>query len=87
MRRSEREMAGHPPSYAEAKKIKSLTLHTDGCLRASLRVCSALFSSLLAPTNLAVYISWTYFTDAKLSFTTADFFSTYDYYCFYKQMI
>ena len=28
---------GHPPSYAEAKKIKSLTLYTQGCLRASLR--------------------------------------------------
>ena len=27
----------HPPSYAEAKKMKSLTLHTHGCLRASLR--------------------------------------------------
>src|SRR6218665_1264665 len=25
----------HPPSYAEAKKIKSLTLYTQGCLRAS----------------------------------------------------
>src|SRR6218665_2759757 len=26
-----RERTGHPPSYAEAKKMKSLTLHTDGC--------------------------------------------------------
>ena len=32
-----RERTGHPPSYAEAKKMKSLTLHTHGCLRASLR--------------------------------------------------
>ena len=26
-----REMTGHPPSHAEAKKMKSLTLHTRGC--------------------------------------------------------
>src|SRR6218665_2011048 len=32
-----RERTVHPPSYAVAKKIKSLTLHTHGCLRASLR--------------------------------------------------
>jgi len=27
-----RENTGHPPSYAEAKKKKSLTLHMHGCL-------------------------------------------------------
>jgi len=32
-----RERTGHPPSYAEAKKMKSLALHTHGCPRASLR--------------------------------------------------
>jgi len=32
-----RERTDHPPSYAVAKKMKSLTLHTYGCLRASLR--------------------------------------------------
>src|SRR6218665_117771 len=32
-----RERTGYPPSYAEAKKMKSLTLHNHGCLRASLR--------------------------------------------------
>jgi len=32
-----RERAGHPPSYAVAKKMKSLTLHTHGCLGAGLR--------------------------------------------------
>jgi len=32
-----RERTCHPPIYAEAKKMKSLTLHTHGCLRASLR--------------------------------------------------
>ena len=26
-----RERTGHPPSYAEAKKMKSLTLHTHCC--------------------------------------------------------
>ena len=32
-----KERTGHPPSYAVAKKMKSLTLHTHGCPRASLR--------------------------------------------------
>ena len=32
-----RERTGHLPSYAEAKKMKLLTLHTHGCPRASLR--------------------------------------------------
>ena len=32
-----RERTGHPPSYAEAKKMKSLTLNTHGCPRARLR--------------------------------------------------
>ena len=31
-----RERTGHPPSYAEAKKIKSLTLHSNGCSEAAL---------------------------------------------------
>ena len=34
-----RERTGHPPSYAEAKKMKSLTLHTRGCPKDSLRDC------------------------------------------------
>src|SRR6218665_1633182 len=36
------ERTGHPLSYAKAKKMKLLTLHTHGCLRASLRDCSSL---------------------------------------------
>src|SRR6218665_1970027 len=36
-----KERTGHPPSYAEAKKMKLLTLHTHGCPRASLRDCSS----------------------------------------------
>ena len=32
-----RERDGRPPSYAEAKKMKSLTFHTHGCPRASVR--------------------------------------------------
>jgi len=40
-----RERTGHPPSYTEAKKMKSLTLHTHGCLRANLRDCSSSSSS------------------------------------------
>ena len=34
-----RERTGHQPSYDEAKKMKSLTLHTHGYPRASLRDC------------------------------------------------
>src|SRR6218665_3288234 len=36
-----RERTGHPSSYAVAKKMKSLTLHTPGCPRASLMDCSS----------------------------------------------
>jgi len=36
-----REKIGHLPSYAETKKMKSLTLHTHDCPRASLRECSS----------------------------------------------
>src|SRR6218665_715908 len=35
-----RERTGHPPSCTEAKKMKSLTLHTHGCPKASLCVCT-----------------------------------------------
>jgi len=35
-----RERIGHSPSYAVAKKLKSLTVHIHGCPRASLRDCS-----------------------------------------------
>ena len=35
-----RERTGHPLLYAKSKKMKSLTLHIHGCLRASLRDCS-----------------------------------------------
>src|SRR6218665_1047484 len=41
---TERERTGPPPSYAEAKKIKSLTLHTHGWLKASVRGRSVLIS-------------------------------------------
>src|SRR6218665_960650 len=34
-----RERTGHPLSYAVAMKIKLLTLHTHGCLRASVKDC------------------------------------------------
>src|SRR6218665_1237389 len=36
-----RERTGHPTSYAEAKKIKLLTLHTQSCHRAILMDCSS----------------------------------------------
>jgi len=32
-----RERTVHPPSYVVAKKMKSLTLHTHVCLKASLK--------------------------------------------------
>ena len=44
-----RERTGHTPSHAVAKKRKSLTLHTHGCPRASLRDWSSFSSSLHLP--------------------------------------
>ena len=43
MRRWERERTGHPSSYAEAKKMRSITLFTHGCnvYRVNLLDCSA----------------------------------------------
>ena len=41
-----RERTGHPLSYAETKKMKSLTLHAHGCLRASLRESSSSYYKL-----------------------------------------
>ena len=43
-----RERTGHPHSYAEAKKMKSLTLHSSGCPGASLRDCSSSCSNVSA---------------------------------------
>src|SRR6218665_581168 len=37
-----KENSGHLPSFAEAKQMKSLTLHNAGCLRNRLRDCSSL---------------------------------------------
>src|SRR6218665_2369113 len=37
------ERTGYPPSYAMAKKMKSLTLLAHGCPRANLQDCSSLF--------------------------------------------
>jgi len=57
-----RERTGHPPSYAAAKKMKSVTLHTHGCLRTSLRDCSSSFNNEVTrglpgrqPPNLKYY--------------------------------
>ena len=36
-----RERTDHQPSYAEAKKMKSLKLRIHGCLRASIRDCTS----------------------------------------------
>jgi len=47
-----RERTDNPPWYAEAKKMKSLTLHTHGCPRASLKDCSS--SSCKLPRNLTI---------------------------------
>src|SRR6218665_1662434 len=43
-----KERTGHLPSYAEAKKMKSLTLHTHSCFRVRLMDCSS-SSSPLSP--------------------------------------
>ena len=42
-----RERFGHPPLFAEAKKMKSLTIHTHGCLRDSLIKGMLFFTSWL----------------------------------------
>src|SRR6218665_134868 len=45
-----RERTGHPPTYAEAKKMKSTTLHTHGCLgTALLSLLTAMNESTLVP--------------------------------------
>ena len=44
---SVRERTGHPPSPAMAKKMKSLTLHTHGCLRATFKGMIFFFLPLL----------------------------------------
>src|SRR6218665_808835 len=46
-----RETTGHSPSYTEAKKMKSLTLHTHCYPRASLRHGSSSSSLLLWNTS------------------------------------
>jgi len=43
-----RERTGYLPSYAKAKKMKSLTLHTHGCITASLRDCSSSSAIVMA---------------------------------------
>jgi len=43
-----RERTGHPPSYAVANKMKSLTLHAHGCLGANLRDWSSTGAPFLA---------------------------------------
>jgi|SRR6218665_220342 len=54
-----RERTGHQPSYAEAKKTKSQTLHTHGgCFKASFRVCSiSSSSSFSSPSKFTHYIT------------------------------
>ena len=52
-----RERSGHQPSYTEAKKIRSLTLHTHGCLRVSLRDWSS--SSPPPPHHLLLHTGTT----------------------------
>lgn len=47
-----RERNGQPPSYAKAKKMKLLTLHTHGCPRASLR------AALLLPLSARTACCW-----------------------------
>src|SRR6218665_429635 len=37
-----KERTGHPPAYADSKKIKSLALHTHGCPRVVFLLCCRL---------------------------------------------
>ena len=46
-----RERTCHPSSYALAKKMKSLTLQTHGCPRASLRDCNSYSCSPVIANN------------------------------------
>ena len=50
-----RERTGHPPSCAEAKKMKSLTLHTHGCPKVSLRDCSSSYFSSYSSSSYMNY--------------------------------
>src|SRR6218665_2309519 len=57
-----RERTGHPPSYAEAKNMMSLTICTHGCLRAT----HALRPDLLLPTRL-VFSEYLHVIEAQKS--------------------
>src|SRR5688572_5596168 len=41
-----RQRTGHPPSYAEAKKMKSLTFHTHDCLSGYLKINQSINQSI-----------------------------------------
>jgi len=55
-----KEMTGqcvHPPTYAEAEKIKLLTLHSCGYLKACLRDYSSSYSSWSSSNSTCSYYS------------------------------
>ena len=54
------------PSYAEAKKMKSLTLHTHGCPRASLRDWSSSMNRFLVFLQQVFWI-WSFLCYIKLT--------------------
>jgi len=55
-----RKRTGHQPSYAEAKKMNSLSFHTYGCHRASIRDCFSSSSS----GNIVISLSKVIFLNA-----------------------
>src|SRR6218665_16018 len=68
-----RKRTGHPPSYAEAKKMKLLTLHAHGCPMTSLRDCSSFSSSSSISSSCTVIgISHKIFELIRFSYLTKE---------------
>src|SRR6218665_4096572 len=57
-----RERTGHPPSYAKAKKMKSLMLLTLGCQRPGLRDCFSFYGCVCVSLVMCMILSLMTFT-------------------------
>jgi len=63
-----RERTHYPPQSAEAKKMKSLTLHAYDCLRASLRACFSLLGHIYMHTvTVIIYVAPLYNDTVSMS--------------------
>src|SRR6218665_3200851 len=65
------EKAGHQPSYEEAKKMKSLTLHRNGCLWANLNTAFLLITLdlRLSPSCACLHIGQRIFSTSSYYMT------------------